>query len=148
MTDRGIMTPGPFDFSTSADLTGEQVRELREAIEKMDPAARHRVLHLNPPVVESEAPVIIVWPQPRPGAAALNGWAIRVLDATTGQPIDTITELVLVHAKADDLIYAEADMIEGASPPLIVRRRFRVAEMRIAPPAEPDFGQMPAGPST
>lgn len=118
--------------------------------------------------------VIIEWPAPRLGVTGLQGWATCIYDATTGEQIPTITELTLVHSAADDLIYAEGEMLdlEQGRPPLRVKCRFVVAEMRIAPPAGqgrksidairaeqglkpwdlpetgvPDFGQMPAGPS-
>lgn len=49
MTGRKAVTPGPFDFSTSADLTGEQVEEFRQALASLPPDWQPQVLRTGFP---------------------------------------------------------------------------------------------------
>lgn len=104
------------------------------------------------PPQEFAGTIIITWPQPRGGV--LQGWAISLADAVTGEPIQTVTAFsVVLHAEAGDLVWAECEMfatLDGKpayeapemGPPLLGTFPFLVAEMRVAGPA-PDAGILP-----
>lgn len=63
--------------------------------------------------------IIITWPRPSP-AGSLHGWAITLTNAATGAEIRTVTAFqVILHAAADDLVWADLDMLaDGEGAPI------------------------------
>lgn len=99
--------------------------------------------------------IIITWPQPSP-AGSLHGMGITLTDAETGEDIQTVTALrVVLHADAQDLVWAELEMFTDADgkpayshplhtvdgEPVRGTFPFLVSEMRVAP--RPDAGILP-----
>lgn len=87
--------------------------------------------------------IVITWLQPS-SSGILPGWGITLTDAVTGEPIQTVTAFrVVLHANAQDLVWAECDMFAtpdgkpayeapAMGPPLIGTFPFLVKEMRVA----------------
>lgn len=64
------------------------------------------------PPLETAGKVIIEWPADcRP---AIPGWALCVYDADTGTQITTVTGMVIIHAPADGVVWAQMTIFTTA----------------------------------
>lgn len=56
-----------------------------------------------------EGTITIEWGGPEPAGQGMKGWMI-VLRAEDGEPVTTVTDLTVVHARADGFVWAELTM--------------------------------------
>ena len=104
-------------------LPSDEMAALEKAIEAVyGPDWRDKIIVLPPgrkPAMSKSPPefagsIIITWPQPS-RAGILHGMGVTLTDAETGQDIQTVTALrVVLHADAQDLVWAALEMFAGA----------------------------------
>lgn len=86
--------------------------------------------------------VIVTWPAPA-GGNGLPSWRITLHDAATSEPLNCVTEFLLVHAAVDELIWLRAEcLVNEDGKPVRDGEKPHVAEVPgIAAGTEADGGE-------